>query len=151
MKYLTRTVRTCHLTFQDSETESRPSGPISRNPCNPDRALPRRARRNKSNSVHKVKQTKQTCKWGNLLLLKKEQQKRDYTRALLCNLSLEKVGKQVEDHPGWNDCKIVSWNNYCCNMFAIFFWETDFYTPPGLEGAALFDSSAPAVYKIQGP
>ena len=30
-------------------------------------------------------------------------------------------------------------------------WETDFYTPPVLEGAALFDSSAPAVYKIQGP
>ena len=40
-------------------------------------------------------------------------------------------------------------------------WETDFYTPPMLGGAALFDNSAPAVYKnlcadsekgqIQGP
>ena len=30
-------------------------------------------------------------------------------------------------------------------------WETDFYTPPVLGGAALFDNSAPAVYKIQGP
>ena len=30
-------------------------------------------------------------------------------------------------------------------------WETDFYTPPVLRGAALFDNSAPAVYKIQGP
>ena len=29
-------------------------------------------------------------------------------------------------------------------------WETDFYTPPVMEGAALFDNSAPAVYKIQG-
>ena len=29
-------------------------------------------------------------------------------------------------------------------------WETDFYTPPVLGGAALFDNSAPAVYKIQG-
>ena len=26
-------------------------------------------------------------------------------------------------------------------------WETDFYTPPVLGGAALFDNSAPAVYK----
>ena len=26
-------------------------------------------------------------------------------------------------------------------------WETDFYTPPVLRGAAFFDSSAPAVYK----
>ena len=30
-------------------------------------------------------------------------------------------------------------------------WETDFYTPQVLGGAALFDNSAPAVYKIQGP
>ena len=30
-------------------------------------------------------------------------------------------------------------------------WETDFYTPPVLGGAALFDNSAPAVYKLQGP
>ena len=30
-------------------------------------------------------------------------------------------------------------------------WETEFYTPPVLGGAALFDFSAPAVYKIQGP
>ena len=31
-------------------------------------------------------------------------------------------------------------------------WETDFYTPPVLGGAAFFfDYSAPAVYKIQGP
>ena len=31
------------------------------------------------------------------------------------------------------------------------YWETDFYTPHVLGGAALFDNSAPAVYKIQGP
>ena len=31
------------------------------------------------------------------------------------------------------------------------FWETDFYTPPVLRGAAFFDNSAPAVYRIQGP
>ena len=31
-------------------------------------------------------------------------------------------------------------------------WETDFYTPPVLGGAALFDNSAAAVLKkIQGP
>ena len=30
-------------------------------------------------------------------------------------------------------------------------WEIDFYTPQVLGGAALFDNSAPAVYKIQGP
>ena len=30
-------------------------------------------------------------------------------------------------------------------------WETDFYTPPVLGGAALFENSVPAVYKIQGP
>ena len=30
-------------------------------------------------------------------------------------------------------------------------WETDFYTPPVLGGAANFDFSALAVYKIQGP
>ena len=30
-------------------------------------------------------------------------------------------------------------------------WETDFYTPPVLGGAALFGNSAPAVYKILGP
>ena len=30
-------------------------------------------------------------------------------------------------------------------------WETDFYTPPVLRGAALFDNSAPAVYKILFP
>ena len=30
-------------------------------------------------------------------------------------------------------------------------WETDFYTPRVLGGAALFDNSAPAVYKIEGP
>ena len=29
--------------------------------------------------------------------------------------------------------------------------ETDFDTPPVLGGAALLDTSAPAVYKIQGP
>ena len=31
------------------------------------------------------------------------------------------------------------------------FWETDFYTPPVLGGAALLPFSAPAVYKNQGP
>ena len=31
------------------------------------------------------------------------------------------------------------------------YWETDFYTPPVLGGASLFEDSAPAVYKIQGP
>ena len=30
-------------------------------------------------------------------------------------------------------------------------WETDFYTPPVLGGAALLPFSAPAVYKNQGP
>ena len=30
-------------------------------------------------------------------------------------------------------------------------WETDFYTPQVLGGAALFGNSAPAGYKIQGP
>ena len=30
-------------------------------------------------------------------------------------------------------------------------WETDSYTPQVLRGAALFDNSAPAAYKIQGP
>ena len=30
-------------------------------------------------------------------------------------------------------------------------WETDFYTPPVLGGAALFDNSAPAVYKNPVP
>ena len=30
-------------------------------------------------------------------------------------------------------------------------WETDFYTPPVLGGAALSPFSAPAVYKNQGP
>ena len=30
-------------------------------------------------------------------------------------------------------------------------WEADFHAPPVLGGAALFDSSAPAVDKIQGP
>ena len=38
---------------------------------------------------------------------------------------------------------------------ALFFhtveWETDFYTPPVLGGAALSPFSAPAVYKNQGP
>ena len=29
--------------------------------------------------------------------------------------------------------------------------ETDFYIPQVLGGAALFDNSAPAVYKTQGP
>ena len=29
-------------------------------------------------------------------------------------------------------------------------WETDFYTPPVLGGAALFDNSAAAVYKNSG-
>ena len=33
----------------------------------------------------------------------------------------------------------------------LFDWETDFYTPPVLGGAALLDTSAPAVYKMQGP
>ena len=32
-----------------------------------------------------------------------------------------------------------------------FKWETDFYTPPVLGGAALLPFSAPAVYKNQGP
>ena len=32
-----------------------------------------------------------------------------------------------------------------------FLWETDFYTPPVLGGAANFDFSAPAVYKIPVP
>ena len=30
-------------------------------------------------------------------------------------------------------------------------WETDFYTPPVLGGAALFDNSAPAMYKTSVP
>ena len=30
-------------------------------------------------------------------------------------------------------------------------WETDFYTPPVLGGAALLPFSAPAVYKNLGP
>ena len=30
-------------------------------------------------------------------------------------------------------------------------WETGFYTPQVLGGAARFDKSAPAVCKIQGP
>ena len=30
-------------------------------------------------------------------------------------------------------------------------WETDFYTPPVLGGAALLPFSAPAVYNNQGP
>ena len=30
-------------------------------------------------------------------------------------------------------------------------WETDFYTPQVLGSVALFDNSAPAVCKIQGP
>ena len=30
-------------------------------------------------------------------------------------------------------------------------WETDFYTPPVLGGGALFDNSAPAVYKNPVP
>ena len=30
-------------------------------------------------------------------------------------------------------------------------WETDLHTPPVLGGEALFDNSAPAVYKNQGP
>ena len=30
-------------------------------------------------------------------------------------------------------------------------WETDFYTPPVLGSAALFDNSAPAVYKNPVP
>ena len=30
-------------------------------------------------------------------------------------------------------------------------WETDFYTPQALEGATLFDNSAAAVSKNQGP
>ena len=30
-------------------------------------------------------------------------------------------------------------------------WETDFYTPPVLGGAALLENSAPAVYKIPVP
>ena len=30
-------------------------------------------------------------------------------------------------------------------------WETDYYTPPVLGGAALLRFSAPAVYKNQGP
>ena len=29
----------------------------------------------------------------------------------------------------------------------LFYWETDFYTPPVLGGAALLPFSAPAVYK----
>ena len=33
----------------------------------------------------------------------------------------------------------------------MFLRETDFDTPPVLGGAALFDNSAPAVYKIQSP
>ena len=32
-----------------------------------------------------------------------------------------------------------------------FQWETDFYTLQVLGGVVLFDNSAPAVYKIQGP
>ena len=34
---------------------------------------------------------------------------------------------------------------------ATWHWETDFYTPPVLGGAALFDNSAPAVYEILCP
>ena len=30
-------------------------------------------------------------------------------------------------------------------------WETGFYTPPVLRGAAFFDNSAPAVYKNPVP
>ena len=33
--------------------------------------------------------------------------------------------------------------------FLKLFWETDFYAPPVLGGAALFDRSAPAVYKFR--
>ena len=36
-------------------------------------------------------------------------------------------------------------------MNVMSYWETDFCTPEVLGGAALFDNSAPAVYKIQGP
>ena len=32
-----------------------------------------------------------------------------------------------------------------------YFWETDFYAPPVLRGAALFDNAAPAVYKNHVP
>ena len=35
--------------------------------------------------------------------------------------------------------------------FHIKLWETDFYTPPLLRGAALLDSSAPAVHKNPVP
>ena len=41
------------------------------------------------------------------------------------------------------------WRTFVGTLFR--FWETDFYTPPVLGGAALFDNSAPAVYKILGP
>ena len=48
---------------------------------------------------------------------------------------------------------------YACSSKAIgclcwqrsLMWETDFYTPPVLEGAALSVNSAPAVYKIMCP
>ena len=37
------------------------------------------------------------------------------------------------------------------SQFFPIFWETDFYTPPVLGGAALLPFSAPAVYKIPVP
>ena len=39
---------------------------------------------------------------------------------------------------------------YNCILFRDV-WETDFYTPPVLGGAALLENSAPAVYKIPVP
>ena len=36
-------------------------------------------------------------------------------------------------------------------LISLWKWETDFCTPPVVGGAAAFDNSAPAVYKIQGP
>ena len=40
---------------------------------------------------------------------------------------------------------------YALKNIVTTFWETDFYTPQVLGGGALSNSSAPAVYKIQGP
>ena len=45
--------------------------------------------------------------------------------------------------------------NFLCGIqwlnVASEFWETDFYTPPMLRGAALFDTSAPTVYENPVP
>ena len=42
-------------------------------------------------------------------------------------------------------------SQFQCLKFASEFGETDFYTPPMLRGAALFDTSAPTVYEYPVP